>query len=182
MDDVILAEIRLFAGNYAPLGWALCQGQLLPISSNTALFSLIGTYYGGNGTTNFALPDFRSRIPVGLGTGPGLSIYELGQQGGSQSIVLQANNLPKHTHSITGTVTMNASGATGNTDTPGNAYPATQAGTEMYSSTTNNSLLGNMQHNLALTSTGNSIPVSIIQPVLTLTYIIAISGIYPSRS
>lgn len=181
MDDVILAEIRLFAGNFAPVGWALCQGQLLPISSNTALFSLIGTYYGGNGTNNFALPDFRSRIPVGLGTGPGLSTYDLGDQGGTQSVVLQANNLPQHSHPVTGTVTMNGTAAAGNTDTPGNAYPATLAGTEMYSSTTNNALLGNMQHNLALTPTGNSTPVSIIQPVLTFTYIIATSGIFPSR-
>jgi microcystin-dependent protein len=181
MDDVILAEIRLFAGNFAPLGWALCWGQLLPINQNTALFSLIGTYYGGNGTTNFALPDFRSRIPVGLGTGPGLSDYELGQQGGSQSVTLQANNLPLHTHPVTGTVTMNGTAAAGNSDTPANAYPATVAGTDMYSSTTNNSLLGNMQYNLAMTATGNSIPVSIIQPVLTLTYIIALQGIFPSR-
>ena len=181
MDDVILAEIRLFAGNFAPLGWALCQGQLLAISQNTALFSLIGTYYGGDGRVTFALPDFRSRIPVGLGTGPGLSTYELGQQGGSQSVVLQANNLPQHTHPVTGTVTMNATGAAGNTDTPANAYPATLAGTEMYATTTNASLLGNMQHNLAVGTTGGTTPVSIIQPVLTLTYIIATSGIFPSR-
>ena len=181
MDDVILAEIRLFAGNFAPLGWALCWGQLLPISQNTALFSLIGTYYGGNGTTNFALPDFRSRIPVGLGTGPGFSTYDLGQQGGSQSVSLQANNLPQHTHPVTGTVTMNATSAAGNTDTPANAYPATLAGTDMYSSTTNASLLGNMQHNLAVGTTGGNTPVSLIQPVLTLTYIIATSGIFPSR-
>ena len=181
MDDVILAEIRLFAGNFAPLGWALCSGQLLPISQNTALFSLIGTYYGGDGRVTFALPDFRSRIPVGLGTGPGLSDYEMGQQGGSQTVTVLANNLPQHTHPVTGTVTMNATSAAGNTDTPANAYPATVAGSDMYSSTTNNSLLGNMQHNLAMTPTGSSIPVGIIQPVLTLTYIIATSGIFPSR-
>jgi len=180
-DEIFLAEIRLFAGNFAPVGWALCQGQLLAISQNTALFSLIGTYYGGDGRTTFALPDFRGRIPVGLGAGPGLSDYEIGQQGGSQSVTLLANNLPQHSHPITGTVTMNATAAAGNSDTPSGTYPATLAGTEMYSTSTNNLLLGNMQHNLAVSSTGNNTPVSLIQPVLTLTYIIATSGIFPSR-
>lgn len=180
-DQIFVAEIRLFAGDFAPVGWAFCQGQLLPISQNTALFSLIGTYYGGNGTTTFALPDFRSRIPVGLGTGPGLSTYDPGQQGGSQSVVLQAINLPQHTHPVTGTVTMNGTAAAGNTDTPANAYPATLAGTEMYSSTTNNSLLGNMQYNLSAASTGNNLPVNLIQPCLALTYIIALRGIFPPR-
>lgn len=181
MDDVILAEIRLFAGNYAPLGWALCQGQLLPISQYSALFSLIGTYYGGDGRVTFALPDFRSRIPVGLGAGPGLAPYGMGQQGGTQTINLQNEHLPQHTHAITGTVTMMATAAAGDTNTPSNAYPATLADTELYSTTSDNSLLGNMQYNLAVASTGNSTPVSIIQPVLTLTYIIALSGVFPSR-
>jgi microcystin-dependent protein len=181
MDDVILAEIRLFAGSFAPVGWALCQGQLLPINSNTALFSLIGNYYGGDGRVNFALPDFRSRIPVGMGMGPGLSDYEVGQIGGSQSVTLVDNNLPRHTHPIAGTVVMNGTAAAGNTDTPANAYPATLAGTEMYSSSTNNTLLGNMQHALSMATTGGNTPVSLIQPVLTLTYIIATSGTFPSR-
>ena len=181
MDDVILAEIRLFAGNFAPRGWALCYGQILPISQNTALFSLIGNYYGGDGRITFALPDFRGRIPVGYGAGPGLSDYEIGQFGGSELLTLVPANLPQHSHPITGTVTMNATATAGNIDTPGNAYPATLAGTEMYSSTTDNTLMGNMKHNLSMASTGNNLPVNLIQPVLTLTYIIALQGIFPSR-
>src|SRR3954471_16965067 len=92
--DPLLGSIILFAGNFAPRGWALCQGQILSIAQNTALFSILGTTYGGNGQTTFALPDFRGRCPVGQGQGPGLSSYSLGQQAGTESVTLVSNNIP----------------------------------------------------------------------------------------
>jgi len=179
--DNYLAEIRLFTGNFAPTGWALCQGQLLAIQQNTALFSLIGTFYGGNGISNFALPDFRSRIPVGMGTGPGLSTYVLGEMGGTENVNLLTNNMPQHTHPVTGTVTMNCTAAGGDSDTAANAYPGTAAGTNMYATSNNNSVMGNMQYNLTVGATGGNLPFSIVQPVLTLTYIIALTGVFPPR-
>jgi microcystin-dependent protein len=182
MDEDILAEIRLFAGNFAPRNWAFCNGQLLAISQNTALFSLLGTMYGGDGRVTFALPDFRSRIGVGMGQGPGLSYYDQGQTGGSESVILQSNNLPLHNHTISGTVNMNGTAAAGNSDTAQNNYPATLPGTEMYSSTNNGSTMGDMLHSLGTAGTGNSAPFSIIQPVLGLSYIICMLGTFPSRS
>src|SRR5437879_11862971 len=104
MSTPLLGSIIMFAGNFAPRGWALCNGQILPIAQNTALFSILGTTYGGNGQTTFALPDLRGRVPVGSGQGPGLSNYDLGQQGGSESETLTVNQMPEHTHAITGEV------------------------------------------------------------------------------
>lgn len=177
-----LAEIRLFTGNFAPKSWAFCQGQLLPIAQNTALFSLLGTTYGGDGRVTFALPDFRSRIPVGAGQGPGLSYYQLGQIAGTQTVTLTSANLPLHTHPITGTVRMPASGVTGNTDTAQNNYPGVIADTEMYSTAQNGSLMGNMQYNLGTTPTGSSTPVSIVQPTLGLNFVICMFGAFPVRN
>ena len=157
----------------------MCQGQLLPISSNTALFSLIGTYYGGNGTTNFALPDLRGRVVVGQGQGAGLSPYTVGQMGGTETISLAANNMPLHTHTITGTVSMPCNSAAGNTDTPYNTYPASSA--NAYNNTKDGVFL-NMQHNIGTGVTGNSTPVNNIQPVLALTAIICINGTFPQRT
>lgn len=182
MDEDILAEIRVFAGNFAPRNWALCWGQLLAISSNTALFSLIGTYYGGNGVTNFALPDFRGRIPVGMGQGLGLSPYNLGEMGGSESVTLLANNLPQHSHTVTGTVTMNCTAAAANSDTPQNNYPGTVSGSEMYSTTNNGNFLADMRYSLTVGTTGNNLPINNIQPVQGLNYIICLAGIFPVRS
>ncbi|MEN9798594.1 MAG: hypothetical protein RL653_2290, partial [Pseudomonadota bacterium] len=96
--DPFLGEIKLFAGNFAPTGWAFCHGQLLPIAQNSALFSLLGTTYGGNGQTTFALPDLRGRIPVGFGQGPGLTNRNLGDMSGVESVTLQVSNLPQHAH------------------------------------------------------------------------------------
>lgn len=98
MSDPFIGELRLFAGNFAPRGWAFCEGQLLPISQNTALFSLLGITYGGNGTSNFALPDLRDRVPIGQGHGPGLSDRGLGDTGGAAEVRLSAAQLPAHTH------------------------------------------------------------------------------------
>ena len=177
-----IAEIRYFAGNFAPRNWALCQGQLLSIASNTALFSLLGTTYGGNGQTTFALPDFRSRVAIGAGQGPGLSNYSLGEQAGTESYTILASNMPPHTHPITGNVTMNGNAADGNADTPQNTYPASETGTNLYATANDGSFLGAMKHNLATANTGSSSPVPMQMPVLCITFIICQYGIFPSRN
>ena len=177
-----IAEIRYFAGNFAPRSWAFCAGQILPIAQNTALFSLLGTTYGGNGQTTFALPDFRGRVAVGPGQGPGLSPYDLGQVSGSESFTILQGNLPPHTHPFAGTVTMNGNAADGNADAPQNSYPASEAGTELYATTNNGSFMSAMQHNLATTNTGGQQPVGNLQPVLGLNFIICMQGIFPSRN
>src|SRR5438270_2669849 len=98
MSEPFLGEIRMFGGNFAPRGWSLCNGQLLPIAQNTALFSLLGTTYGGNGQTTFALPDLRGRVPLHWGQGPGLSNYDLGEQTGTESVTLLSTQMPAHSH------------------------------------------------------------------------------------
>src|ERR1700728_415537 len=100
MSNQYVAEVRAFPFNFAPTGWAMCNGQLLPISQNTALFSLIGTYYGGDGKSNFALPNLQGNIPIGSGQGPGLSPYDLGQPGGSQNVTLPLSEMPSHNHTL----------------------------------------------------------------------------------
>ncbi len=177
-----IAEIRMFAGNFSPRNWAFCANQTLSIASNTALFSLLGTTYGGNGQTTFALPDFRGRVPVGTGTGPGLSNYQLGQLGGVQTNTISNANFPSHTHPITGSITMKGNAATGDTDTQANSYPAALTGTNMYSTVNNGSGLANMQLALTGASAGSSIPVNNIQPVMGMNYIICLFGIFPARN
>jgi microcystin-dependent protein len=182
MDENILAEIRLFAGNFAPRNWAFCHGQLLPIAQYTPLFSLLGTMYGGNGKTNFALPDLRGRVAIGQGQGPGLTMRWLGEMDGSETINLVADNLPLHSHSVSGTVSMDCYAGPGNSDTPHNTYPAMLEGTDMYAAATNGNIMPAMQHNLNVTATGASQAVNNMQPVLALSYIIGMAGVYPQRS
>ena len=179
-----IAEIRMFAGNFAPRDWAFCQSQILSIAQNTALFSLLGTTYGGNGQTTFALPDFRGRIPVGPGQGPGLSQYNLGQLAGSETNTIANVNFPAHSHPFSGAVTMPATAVAGNADTPQGNYPASLAGTDMYATTNNGSGMGNMQLALVATPAGQAspTPVNNIQPVMGMNYIICMFGIYPARN
>ena len=173
--DPFLAEIRMFAGNFAPNGWFTCDGQLLPISQYTALFSLLGTTYGGNGTTTFQLPDLRGRAPIHVGQGPGLGAYSLGQNGGVETVTLTANQMPAHNHLIG----CSTSGA--DTNTPNNSVLATPANSDrspinIYTATANATMpptTVNIQ--------GGSQPHENHQPYLTLTFIIAWQGIYPSR-
>jgi microcystin-dependent protein len=165
-----LGQIVLFAGNFAPRSWALCQGQILAIATNTALFSILGTTYGGNGQTTFALPDLRSRVPVGQGQGPGLSSYSLGQQGGDEQVSLtSAAQLAPHTHSAA------AYSDTGNTDKPEGSFLANLS--NGYRDTSNTSLNGAM-----IGSTGQSQGHPNIQPYTTLNYIICVEGLFPSRN
>ena len=160
MDDY-LAEIRLFAGNFAPRNWAFCNGQLLSISQNSALYSLLGTTYGGNGQTTFALPDLRGRVPISTGQSPGLSSRVLGANSGSETVTLLTDQIPNHNHPIAKTTT------TG-TDASSNTFVVGASG-----GTAQTSNSGNF---------GGTTPHSNMQPYAGLNYIICVMGIYPSRS
>lgn len=170
--EPFIGEISLFAGNFPPRGWAFCDGQLLPISQNTALFSLLGTTYGGNGVSNFALPDLRGRIPLGYGQGPGLSPYQLGQSGGVEAVTLLLSQVPPHTHAPT------SAGAVADTRSPANGYWAPGAAFDPdYASP---DALSPMATG-AVGAVGGSQPHDNMQPHLPLSFIIALEGIYPSR-
>ena len=172
-QDSIIGEIRMFAGNFAPTGWAFCQGQLLPIAQNQALFSLLGTTYGGDGITSFALPDLRGRVPVGFGQGPGLSNRVIGEQFGSELVTLNINQMPSHNH------TVNAVTTEGNQNLPTNSLPAnTKALDKEYSDANANTTMKATMVN----PTGGNQPFGVSQPSLGVNFIIALQGIYPSRN
>jgi microcystin-dependent protein len=165
MAEPFLSEIRIFSFQFAPKGWALCNGQLLPINQNQALFSLLGTTYGGNGQTNFALPDLRDRIPIHVGNG-----HTLGERGGEQAHTLTIAELPQHAH------TVNASSVNGNQNfASGNVLAA--AG-NLYSGPSNLTAL----HPSSVANVGGSQPHENLQPYLTLSFCIALQGIFPSRN
>jgi microcystin-dependent protein len=175
-----IGEIRMFAGNFAPRSWAFCSNQILPIAQNTALFSILGTTYGGNGQTTFALPDFRGRTALGTGQGPGLQNVQLGQLAGAENVTLTTNTMPAHTHALTGTVNPQGnSGAAGLNDDPTGRR---LAGTKIFTGAAND--LQNMAaaaSTLAIGNTGGSQPFSILPPYLGMNYIICLFGIFPSR-
>ena len=173
MADPYLGEIRMFGFNFPPEGWALCNGQLLSISQNTALFALLGTYYGGNGTTTFALPNLQSCVPIHQGQGPGLSPYVIGQIGGAENITLTQGQMPEHTHLV------QCSSAGGNLASPVNAYPAVESsGTSLdYSNTAGSAMNGGMN-----TTAGSTQPHPNIQPYVVVSFCIALQGIFPSRN
>jgi microcystin-dependent protein len=188
VSDQFVGEIRLFPFNFAPVGWALCQGQLLPISQNTALFSLLGTMYGGNGTSNFALPDLRGRLSLSFGQGPGLTLRTQGTIGGEESIALTAPTMPAHTHVLTAGGTLYAKNAAGDSQSPVGTIPAQESSgaTATYSSATPDASMragGVVFGGQATASTtGSGIGHENRQPYLTLNYCIALSGVFPSRS
>lgn len=173
MSDPFVAEIRILACNFAPTGWAMCNGQLLPISQNTALFSLLGTQYGGDGKSTFALPDLQGSAPVHQGQGPGLSDYFIGQSGGSETVSLVQTEIPAHNHQ--------ASGVSGNGPTsPANNTWGTGAGRTpppMYVSGAPNVTMGAT----ALGIAGGSLPHNNMQPYLVLNFCIAMQGVFPPR-
>ncbi len=187
-QEPMLGEVRVFAGNFAPRGWAFCDGQLLNISSNAALFSLLGTTYGGDGRTTFGLPDLRSRSPIHEGRGPGLSYYPLGSRGGTETNVLNSLQMPSHSHQAIGTIT--ASNTNGTTNNPKDNVLAmaktdlTRTSTvesDIYSPTANTTMAsGGVQ--IIIGNTGNNQPVNNLSPYLTLNYIIALTGYFPSRN
>ena len=171
MSDPFLGELKLLPFNFAPRGWAFCQGQILSIAQNTALFSLLGTTYGGNGQTTFALPDLRGRVPIGQGQGPGLSPYDLGQVGGTETVTLTNANLPAHTHQVRATT------EDANSAQPGNNLPAA-VGAGAYGSQTPDTTMSVSM----IAPSGSNQPFNNVQPYLTLNWCIALSGIFPSRN
>jgi microcystin-dependent protein len=175
MADQFVGEIRIFAGNFAPTGWAMCNGQLLPISQNTALFSLLGTYYGGDGKSTFALPNLQGSAPVHRGQGPGLSDYFQGQTGGENNVTLLTTEIPAHNHQAMGIA------ASGQTAPDPAVVWGTLAGRTpppLYSSLTPNVTMSPT----ALGVSGSSFPHNNLQPALVLNFIIAQQGIFPPRS
>ncbi|WOD42074.1 phage tail protein [Hwangdonia lutea] len=172
-SDPFIGQISMFAGNFAPRGWAFCDGQLLPISQYSALFSILGTTYGGDGRTTFALPDLRGRVPMHNGNGPGLTSRQLGQKFGSETNTLTVNQMPSHSH------TVNAVTEDGNQSVPiGNLPAGTKVLDKEYSNAASNTT---MNANM-INASGNNQPVNNIQPVLVINYIIALQGVYPSRN
>lgn len=177
MTTPMLAEVRLFAGNFAPRGWMFCYGQILSIAQNTALFSLLGTTYGGNGQTTFALPDLRGRVPRGTGQGPGLDSVNLGEMAGSPTHTLIITEMPAHNH----TASIPAASALGTLNAPA-------AGTVPAASNQRNAQYapsGTADVQMAAHATGisgGSQPFSIMPPYVGLNYIIAVEGVYPSRN
>jgi len=177
-----MANVTIFAGNFTPRGWMPCSGQLLPISQYDALFALIGTTYGGDGQSTFGLPDFRSRVAIHAGQAPGFSNYNLGQQGGSESVTLLAAQLPVHNHSF-GSMTGNpgASGVAGNVNIPTGNVPAVTTNIQSYDSAGAAALLQSSV-TTATPASGGSLPMDIISPYVAMNYIICVEGIFPSRN
>jgi microcystin-dependent protein len=174
MSNPFVAEIRIFTGNFAPKGWALCDGQLLPISQNTALFSLLGTTYGGDGKSNFALPNLQGSAPMQAGQGPGLSLRDLGEIGGEQAVTLLQTEMPMHSHTVV------AAAGTGQASPVGNAWGSGAKGFgNVYSPSGANNVPMNP---LATSPAGGSQPHNNMMPFLGLTFIIALQGVFPARS
>ena len=174
MSDQFVAEIRIFGFNFAPTGWALCNGQILPISQNTALFSLLGTTYGGNGQSTFALPDMQGNAPMHPGQGPGLSLHDLGEQGGSDFVTLLESEIPAHSHALNGLA------AVGNRTTPVGNSIARVTGATPYLPPAGAALVPMAFQ--ALPPAGGSLPHNNMMPYLTLNFCIALQGIFPPRT
>ena len=174
MSEPFIAEIRIFAGDFAPRSWAFCNGQLLPISQNTALFSLIGTTYGGDGRSTTALPNLQGQAPMHPGRGPGLTSYRLGQRGGVETVTLSEAQMPSHTH------TMRASGGTGG-PLGGGANATDPVDNYLAASVKYSSIAGSSVNMQSVTNAGGSQAHNNMQPFLAINFIIALQGLYPSR-
>lgn len=172
MADPFVAEIRIFPFNFAPKGWAWCDGQLLPLSQNTALFSLLGTTYGGNGKSNFALPDLQGMAPMHPGQGPGLSLHDLGETAGSETVALLESEIPSHSHA------MAASTQLGLENLPAGQNLAAGDGINLYAPANNLTPMAPQM----LASAGGDQPHNNLQPYLTLYFAIALQGVFPPRS
>lgn len=171
MADPFVAEIRIFPFNFAPKGWAFCDGQLLPLSQNTALFSLLGTTYGGNGKSNFALPDMQGNAPMHPGQGPGLSLHDLGETGGSGTVSLLESEIPSHSHAFA------ASQSDGINRQPGGNLVANMIGVNGYA--TPGAIV--MMSPNSIAPAGGDQPHNNMQPYLTLNFCIALQGVFPPR-
>lgn len=173
MADPYLAEIRMFGGNFAPRGWALCNGQLLSIAQNTALFSLLGTTYGGDGKTTFALPDLRGRAPIHFGQGPGLTPRDLGESDGTETVTLLTTEMPAHTHLLN----CNNSVQFTSSPTPEGSVLGTVDSLNLYAPNANTTMSPT-----SIGVSGSSQPHNNMQPYLCVNFIIALEGIFPPRS
>src|SRR5262245_36275981 len=171
MADPFVAEIRIFPFNFAPRGWAWCDGQLLPLSQNTALFSLLGTTYGGNGKSNFALPDLQGRAPMHPGQGPGLSLHDLGETGGSETVSLLESEIPAHSHALQATAGLSAG------RDPTSAVLARSRGGSAYGPASSLVAMSGQ----ALAPAGGDQPHNNLQPYLTFYFCIALQGVFPPR-
>jgi microcystin-dependent protein len=169
MAEPYIAEIKMFGGNFAPLGYAMCDGQILAISQNDVLFALIGTTYGGDGQTTFALPDMRGRLPVHWGQGPGLSFRDLGEMAGTETVTLTTNQIPNHSHPLL------ANAGAANSPTPVNSIPAND---DIYVEDVATTQFANT----SIANAGGSQPHSNMMPYLCVNFIIAMEGIFPPRS
>ncbi|MEO2268181.1 tail fiber protein [Pseudoalteromonas sp. YIC-656] len=176
MSEPYVGEIRMFAGNFAPRGWAFCDGQLLAVTQNDALFSLLGTLYGGDGRTNFGLPDMRGRLPIHKGQGGGLSNHNIGQKFGSENETLTINQLPSHTHSLMASIDE------ANASDPSNHVLATQTdGDKPYADATSDPSKFQQLAQQSIANNGGSQPHSNLMPSLCVNFIISLFGIYPPR-
>ncbi|HEX7832763.1 MAG TPA: tail fiber protein [Thermoanaerobaculia bacterium] len=171
MADPFVAEIRIFPFNFAPKGWAWCDGQLLPLSQNTALFSLLGTTYGGNGKSNFALPDLQGRAPMHPGQGPGLSLHDLGETGGSETVTLLESEIPAHSHQLK--VSLNPA----DSPNPAGAYAAGPNNDNIYAPAAALTFMAPE----SLAPAGGDQPHNNLQPYLTFYFCIALQGVFPPR-
>lgn len=182
--DAYIGNVTIFAGNFAPQSYMFCQGQLLDISTYTALFSIIGTTYGGDGQSNFALPDLRGRKAIHPGQGPGLSSIFLGQVGGSESVTMTGLQLAVHTHQfISASGKPACFGTPGGANTPVTNYPAAlPGGHQSYASASSGTVLGSSSTPAMTPITGGGQPIDILSPYLAMNYIIAVEGIFPSRN
>ena len=171
MADPFIGEIRMFAGNFAPVGWAFCDGQLQSIANNTALFALIGTYYGGDGVNTFALPDLRGRVPIAQGTGAVLTARVIGERVGTETVTLTSAQMPAHTH------TQIASSSPASTSAGPSGMPATPASAAIYGATPNTDFAA-----AAVAGAGGGQPHDNMAPFTALNFIIALYGIFPTRN
>jgi microcystin-dependent protein len=171
MADPFVAEIRIFPFNFAPRGWAWCDGQLLPLSQNTALFSLLGTTYGGNGKSNFALPDLQGRAPMHPGQGPGLSLHDLGETGGSETVTLLESEIPSHSHTLRGSLD------DADLAIPTAARTLARSSANLYNVNTPTEMMASE----ALAPAGGDQPHNNMQPYLTFYFCIALQGVFPPR-
>jgi len=182
MATFLIGQIVPFAGNFAPKGWLLCDGRLLPISQYSSVFALLGTYYGGNGTTTFALPDLRGAVAISPGQGPGRSNYDLGETGGSEAVTMTINEMPAHTHAVTVAVTVKGSDGTADLLSPKGDVPSSPT-EPIYTSASDGSTMNTKAGSLALTvgPTGSNQAIPTLSPYLAVNYCICIEGIFPQR-
>jgi microcystin-dependent protein len=183
-SEPFLAQIVMFGSNFAPRGWALCDGQILPISSNQALFVFLGTTYGGDGRTTFALPDMRGRVPIHAGSGPGLSTIPLGQKGGVEDVALSTLQIPSHTHTAVATADLNGTSSRGTSLSPGGKTLGSERRTRLYSTAAPDAPMsaGSVLVGVTNSNAGGGGSHTNVQPYQAVNFIIALVGTFPSRN